>query len=152
MTENTVENAPIMPDMHTPLRVVVEHRTGRLAGLHQIVGTTNDLPSPWPIADVLEAEARRTLLPGNRRRHGTEDFQWSAGMTRPCPTGEHTIEQWMAYGTDTFRQRTMRCTTCQLVIDQPIREAFSSYAGWQSRIQVAFLNAERDWYIKELES
>lgn len=42
-------DTPLMPDPHTPLRVVLEHATGPLAGLHQITGTTASLERPWPI-------------------------------------------------------------------------------------------------------
>jgi hypothetical protein len=40
-----------MPDLSaTPStkRVVLEHKTGRLAGLFQILGTTDDAPKPLP--------------------------------------------------------------------------------------------------------
>jgi hypothetical protein len=43
-----------MPDVARPLHVVVEHRTGLYAGLSQIVGTTADLSTPWPINEALQ--------------------------------------------------------------------------------------------------
>lgn len=47
MTDETLQ----MPDVSTtsrPKRVLLVHRTGRLAGLSQILGTTDDAPKPLP--------------------------------------------------------------------------------------------------------
>lgn len=50
MTETTPET-PKMPETARTKRIIFEHQTGPLAGMSQILGTTDDLPnggSPLP--------------------------------------------------------------------------------------------------------
>lgn len=38
-----------MPSPDTTRRIILEHKTGQLAGIFQILGTTDDAPKPLPL-------------------------------------------------------------------------------------------------------
>lgn len=59
MTDSDL-NPPLMPDTASTRRIVLEHKTGQLAGISQILGTTDEAPKPLP-----------TICEGVRRPDGT---------------------------------------------------------------------------------
>jgi hypothetical protein len=61
-----------MPDIRTPLRIVLEHKTGRLAGMFQIQGVTggDDVPDPLPtLVDGIERRDGSVITAGMVRQH-----------------------------------------------------------------------------------
>lgn len=44
----TTETPPLMPEITQVKRIVLEHKTGRFAGLSQITGTSDNAPNPLP--------------------------------------------------------------------------------------------------------
>lgn len=60
MTEQSTEQplTPLMPPLTSRKRIVLEHRTGVMAGLHQILGCTDNPGTPDPLPAFVEGVQR----------------------------------------------------------------------------------------------